>query len=62
MLFRSFPNLNTEQLQASYGAIGAAALVKKMLTPGEYQDLFNAVLEANNFEVGMDEKVMKAKN
>lgn len=57
-----FPNLNTEQLQASYGAIGAAALVKKMLTPGEYQDLFNAVLEANNFEVGMDEKVTKAKN
>ena len=57
-----FPNLNSEQLQTSYGAIGAAALVKKMLTPGEYQDLFNAVLEANNFEVGMDETVMKAKN
>ncbi len=58
----TYPNLNSEQLQTSYGAVGAADLVKKMLTPGEYQDLFSAVMQANSFDIGMDEKIKKAKN
>ncbi|MDD6134079.1 MAG: hypothetical protein PUB49_05130 [Selenomonadaceae bacterium] len=57
-----YPNLNSEQLQSSYDAVGAADLVKKMLTPGEYQDLFSAVMQANSFDIGMDEKIKKAKN
>ena len=33
-----------------------------MLTPGEYSDLFQAVMQANNFEAGMDEKIKAVKN
>lgn len=57
-----YPNLNDAGLQDSYGVIGAEALVKKMLTPGEYTDLYMAVTEANGFQVGMDEKIKQAKN
>ena len=57
-----YPNLNSEALQSSYGAVGAGELVRLMLTPGEYQDLFQAVMQANNFDVGMDEKIKVAKN
>ena len=34
-----YPNLNNAQLQDSYGAVGAIDLAKKMLIPGEYNDL-----------------------
>lgn len=57
-----YPNLNSEALQSSYNAVGAGELVRLMLTPGEYQDLFQAVLQANDFETGMDEKIKTAKN
>ncbi len=57
-----FPNLNDASLQDSYGVVGAEALVKKMLTPGEYTDLYMAVTQANGFQVGMDEKIKQAKN
>ena len=57
-----YPNLNSEALQSSYNAVGAGELVRTMLTPGEYQDLFQAVMQANDFEVGMDEKIKVAKN
>lgn len=57
-----YPNLNDAQLQESYGVVGAEALVKKMLTPGEYTDLFMAVQQANGFQAGMDEKIKIAKN
>ena len=57
-----YPDLNDAGLQDSYGAIGAAELVKKMLTPAEYADLLLAVQEANGFETGMDKKVKRAKN
>lgn len=57
-----YPNLNSAQLQESYGVVGAEALVKKMLTPGEYTDLYMAVTQANGFQVGMDEKIKQAKN
>ena len=57
-----YPNLNSAQLQESYGVVGAEALVKKMLTPGEYTDLYMAVSQANGFQVGMEEKIKQAKN
>lgn len=58
-----YPNLNDAGLQDSYGAVGAGQLVRKMLTPGEYTDLYLMVSQANGFEVGMDDKKIKeAKN
>ena len=56
------PNLNSAELQESYGAVGAGELVRLMLTPGEYQDLFQAVMQANDFDTGMDEKIKVVKN
>ena len=50
------------ELQASWGVNDPLELVKAMLTPGEYADLLNAVVEAQGFEVGMDEKVRAVKN
>ncbi|WP_182185568.1 phage tail assembly chaperone [Pectinatus frisingensis] len=57
-----YPNLNDAGLQDSYGVVGAEEVVKKMLTPGEYTDLFMAVQQANGFQTGMDEKIKTAKN
>lgn len=56
-----YPNLNNAQLQDSYGAVGAIDLAKKMLIPGEYNDLILAVNEANGFNSGMAEKIKRAK-
>lgn len=58
----TFPNLDDASLQESYGAVGAAELVKKMLLPGEYADLVNAVAQINGFETDMKEKIQTAKN
>lgn len=57
----TYPNLNDAGLQTSYNAIGAEDLIHKMLTPGEYTDLANAVQQALGYEVGMDEKIEHAK-
>ncbi|MBR2143773.1 hypothetical protein [Anaerovibrio sp.] len=57
-----YPNLNDAALQDSYQAVGAEELIKKMLTPGEYTNLFLAVQNANGFDTGMDEKIKEAKN
>ena len=57
-----FPKLDDAQLQESYGVVGADSLLNAMLTPGELQDLFLAVNEASDFEVGMDQKIKQAKN
>lgn len=57
-----FPNLNDAEVQNSYGVMGAEALVKKMLTPGEYNDLASKVQEINGFDVPLDEAVDEAKN
>lgn len=56
------PNLNSAALQESYAVVGAGELVRRMLTAGEYQDLFQAVMQANDFETGMAEKIKIAKN
>lgn len=57
-----YPNLNSAELQRSYGVVGAVALVQKMLTPGEYTDLAKAVSQANGYNEGMEEKIRRAKN
>jgi hypothetical protein len=57
-----FPNLNATELQNSYGVMGADAVLKKMLKPGEYQDLLKKIQEVNGFDIGLDELVDEAKN
>lgn len=59
-----FPNLNNKDLQDSYGptAMGAEALLKVMLKPGEYQDYLIKIQEVNGFDVGITELVEEAKN
>lgn len=57
-----FPKLDDAKLQESYGVVGADSLLNAMLTPGELQDLFLAVNEASDFEVGMGQKIKQAKN
>ncbi len=56
------PNLDDAELQNSYGVMGADALLKTMLTPGEYADYLTKVQEVNGFEVSFEEKVEEAKN
>ncbi|GAB6107816.1 phage tail assembly chaperone [Fusibacter bizertensis] len=57
-----YPDLNSQELQDSYKVMGADALLKKMLLPGELQDLFNKIQEINGYETTMDELVDEAKN
>jgi len=57
-----FPDLNSAELQNSYGVMGAETLLKKMLLPGEYAEYLKIVQNANGFDVGMDEAVEEAKN
>ncbi|WP_438349936.1 phage tail assembly chaperone [Paenibacillus sp. FA6] len=57
-----FPNLNSQELQDSYGVMGAEALLKVMLKPGEYQEYMKKIQEVNGFDVGMDDLVDEAKN
>lgn len=57
-----YPNLNDVVLQESYGAVGADDVLKKMLTPGEFNDLSFAVQEANGYKLGMGDKIKQAKN
>ena len=57
-----YPNLNDASLQDSYGVLGAADLVRAMLTPGEWSDLQFACSEANDYQSGMEDKLVKANN
>jgi hypothetical protein len=57
-----FPNLNDKELQDSYQVMGAEALLKKMLIPGEYRDYLSKVQEVNGFDVSLEELVETAKN
>jgi hypothetical protein len=57
-----FPNLNDVELQNSYGVMGADALLKTMLKPGEYADYLAQVQEVNGFDTSMEELVDEAKN
>ena len=44
-----FPDLNDAALQDSYGAVGAADLARKMLLPGEFRRLGDAILDVCGF-------------
>lgn len=57
-----FPNLHDVELQNSYGVMGAEALLKKMLLPGEYAEYLKLIQSINGFDIGMDELVEEAKN
>jgi hypothetical protein len=57
-----FPNLNDVELQNSYGVMGGEALLKVMLTPGEYADYVAKVQEVNGFNVPLEDAVEEAKN
>ena len=57
-----FPCLDDKALQDSYHVMGADALLKKMLLPGEYSDYLNKVQEVNGYTISMDELVEEAKN
>lgn len=57
-----FPNLEDADLQNSYGVMGSDALLKTMLTPGEYTDYLAKIQEINGFDISFEEKVNEAKN
>ena len=44
-----FPNLNDKELQDSYKVMGADALLKTMLTPGEYAEYLTKIQEVCAF-------------
>lgn len=56
-----YPNLNDMELQNSYGVMGAEALIKTMLKPGEYVDLGTKVQEVNGY-IATEDLVEEAKN
>ncbi len=56
------PNFKDAELQARFGVMGAEALVEKLLTPGQYGNLLNAVQELNNFDDDINGLVDEAKN
>lgn len=57
-----YPNLNDKGLQDSYGVMGAEALLKTMLTPGEYANYIGKVQEVCGFDVTFQDEVAEAKN
>lgn len=56
-----YPDLNDAELQDSYGALGAEALLKKMLLAGESTLYFAKLQELNGF-TSFEEQVDEAKN
>ena len=57
-----FPNLNDKELQDDRKVMGAEALLKTMLTPGEYADYLTKVQEVCGFETSLQDEVDEAKN
>lgn len=57
-----YPDLQNAELQDSYGVMGADALLKKMLLPGEYTEYKAKVMEVNGYDMSMEELVDEAKN
>lgn len=57
-----FPNLNDKELQDSYKVMGAEALLKTMLTPGEYAEYVQKVQEVCGFDTTVQDEVDEAKN
>ena len=57
-----FPDLNSAELQNSYHVMGAEALLKAMLTPGEYAGYIQKIQEVCGFDTTLQEEVDEAKN
>lgn len=57
-----YPNLNDKELQDSYGAMGSDALLKAMLTAGEYAGYLEKIQQVNGFDSSAEEIVEEAKN
>lgn len=57
-----FPDLNNKELQDSYHVMGAEALLKTMLTPGEYADYVQKIQEVCGFDTTLQDEVDEAKN
>lgn len=56
------PCFKDADLQSAYGVVGAEALLEKILTPGQYAELLQAVNDINCFDTDMQELVDEAKN
>lgn len=57
------PNLNSVELQDSYGVKTPEALIVEMIdNPGEYSDLFAKIAEYNGFSEDSEDKVSEVKN
>ncbi|MNB86508.1 Phage XkdN-like protein [compost metagenome] len=57
-----YPDLKNAELQRSYGVLGAEALLRKMLLPGEFAALGERVQMLNGFATDMNELVDEVKN
>lgn len=57
-----YPDLNNAELQEDYGVMGGVALLKAMLTSGEYAAYKEQVATINGYDLSMDELVDEAKN
>ena len=57
-----FPKLDDSVLQDSYHVMGAEALLKAMLTNGEYAAYLEKVQEVCGYDADMQEQVDEAKN
>lgn len=57
-----YPDLNSSELQKSYGVMDAESLLTAMLTPGELSAYELRVQEANGFDVPLEDQVDEAKN
>ena len=51
-----------KELQDSYKVMGADALLKTMLTPGEYAEYLTKIQEVCGFDTTMQDEVDEAKN
>ena len=56
------PCFKDAELQAAYGVMGAETLIEKILSPGQYAELLQAVNDINGFDTDMQELVDEAKN
>lgn len=57
-----YPDLNNKELQDSYHVMGADALLKAMLTAGEFAGYIEKVQQVNGFDATMEELEEEAKN
>ena len=57
-----FPDLNSAELQNSYHVMGAEALLKAMLTPGEYAGYIQKIQEVCGFDATLQDEVDEVKN